>query len=74
MKKRIMMFLTLLLSTLGAVAQNTITIGNAEMEYLSLGQSVSVPVTMENVDDIVESAKERQNLEILASTDIMTIR
>ena len=25
-----------------------------------------------NVDDIVESAKERQNLEILASTDIMT--
>ena len=48
-----MMFLTLLLSTLGVVAQNTITIGNAEMEYLSLGQTVSVPVTMENVDDIV---------------------
>ena len=53
MKNRIMMFLTLLLSTLGVVAQNTIAIGNVEMEYLSLGQSVSVPVTMENVDDIV---------------------
>ena len=53
MKKRIMMFLTLLLSTLGAVAQNTIAIGNAEMEYLLLGESVSVPVTMDNVDDIV---------------------
>ena len=53
MKTRIMMFLTLLLSTLGAVAQNTISIGNAEMEYLSLGQSVNVPVTMDNVDDIV---------------------
>ena len=53
MKKNIMMFLTLLLSTLGAVAQNTIAIGNTEMEYLSLGQSVSLPVTMDNVDDIV---------------------
>ena len=53
MKKNIMMFLTLLLSTLGAVAQNTITIGNSEMEYLLLGESVSVPVAMENVDDIV---------------------
>lgn len=53
MKTRIKMFLTLLLSTLGAVAQNTISIGTAEMEYLSLGQSVSVPVTMENTDDIV---------------------
>ena len=53
MKKRIMMFLTVLLTTLGAVAQNTIAIGNAEMEYFSLGQSVSVPVTMENTNDIV---------------------
>ena len=43
----------LLLSTLGAAAQNTITIGNAEMDFLSLGQSVSVPVTMDNTDDIV---------------------
>ena len=34
--KKIMMFLTLLLSTLGAVAQaqNTVSIGSAEMEYL----------------------------------------
>ena len=50
-----MIFLTLLLSTLGAVAQskNTIAIGNAEMEYLSLGQSVSLPVTMDNSDNIV---------------------
>ena len=50
-----MIFLTLLLSTLGAVAQskNTIAIGNTEMEYLSLGQSVSLPVTMDNSDDIV---------------------
>ena len=49
------MLLTLLLSTLGAVAQNknTIAIGTAEMEYLSLGQSVSLPVTMDNSDDIV---------------------
>ena len=53
MKKRIMMFLTLLFSTLGAVAQNTITIGNAKMEYLSLGNSVSVPVMMDNTDNIV---------------------
>ena len=53
MKTRIMLFLTLLLSVLGASAQNTITIGNVEMEYLSLGQSVSVPVTMDNIDDIV---------------------
>ena len=53
--KKIMMFLTLLLSTLGAVAQtqNTIAIGTAEMEYLSLGESVGLPVTMENTDDIV---------------------
>ena len=43
----------MLLSTLGAAAQNTIAIGNAEMEYLSLGQSVSLPVTMDNVDEIV---------------------
>ena len=47
------MFLSLLLTTLGAVAQNTIAVGNAEMEYLSLGQSVSLPVTMDNTDDIV---------------------
>lgn len=53
MKTRIMMFLTLLLSTLGAVAQNTISIGTAEMEYLSLGQAVSLPVAMDNSDDIV---------------------
>lgn len=53
MNKRIMMFLTLLLSTLGAAAQNTIAIGNADMDYFSLGQSVSIPVTMDNVDDIV---------------------
>ena len=53
MKTRIMMLLTLLLSTMWAVAQNTISIGSTEMEYLSLGQSVSIPVTMENTDDIV---------------------
>ncbi len=49
------MFLTLLLSTLGAVAQvqNTVSIGTAEMEYLSLGESVGLPVTMNNTDDIV---------------------
>ena len=52
-KTGIMMLLTLLLSSLGAVAQNTIAIGNAEMEYLSLGQSVNLPVTMNNTDDIV---------------------
>jgi len=48
-----MMFLTLLLSTIGAAAQNIIAIGNEEMEYLSLGQSVSLPVTMDNADNIV---------------------
>ena len=53
MKTRILMLLTLLLSVMGAVAQNTISIGSTEMEYLSLGQSVSVPVTMENADNIV---------------------
>lgn len=53
MKAKIMMLLTLLLSTLGAVAQNTISIGTADMEYLSLGQAVSLPVTMENTDEIV---------------------
>jgi len=53
MKTTIMMLLTLLLSTLGAAAQNSILIGNAEMEYFSLGQTVSVPVTMDNADDIV---------------------
>ena len=49
------MFLTLLLSTLGAVAQaqNTVSIGSAEMEYLSLGETVGLPVTMDNTDDIV---------------------
>jgi len=51
--KTFMLFLALLLSTLGAVAQNTVAIGSAEMAYLELGQSVSVPVTMENIDDIV---------------------
>ena len=53
--KKIMMFLTLLLSTLGAVAQaqNTVSIGSAEMEYLSLGETVGLPVTMDNTDDIV---------------------
>ena len=49
-----MMFAALLFSSLAAVAQNnTIAIGNAEMDYLSLGQSVSLPVTMDNTDDIV---------------------
>ena len=52
-EKTFMLLLTLLLSTLGAVAQNTIAIGTAQMEYLSLGQAVSVPVTMENAEDIV---------------------
>ena len=51
--KRIMMFAVLLLSVMGVAAQNTITIGNAEMDFLSLGQSVSIPVTMDNTDDIV---------------------
>lgn len=53
MEKRIILFLTLLLSVWGAEAQNTISIGSSEMEYLSLGQSVSLPVTMDNVDEIV---------------------
>ena len=53
MEKTIKILMVLLLSSLGAVAQNTISIGTAEMEYLSLGQSVSVPVTMDNTDDIV---------------------
>ena len=53
-EKRIMMFAVLLLSVMGAMAQNnTIAIGNAEMDFLSLGQSVSIPVTMDNTDDIV---------------------
>ncbi len=51
--KMIMLLLTMLLPFLGAAAQNTIAIGNAEMEYLSLGQSVSLPVLMDNADDIV---------------------
>jgi hypothetical protein len=53
MKTKIMMLLALLLPALGAVAQNTIAIGSAEMEFLSLGETVSVPVTMDNTDDIV---------------------
>ena len=55
MKKSIMISVAMLLATLGAVAQNTntIAIGTSDMEYLLLGQSVTVPVTMENVDDIV---------------------
>lgn len=53
MKKNITMLLALLLSTMGAVAQNTITIGNADIEYLSLGQLVELPVTMDNIDEIV---------------------
>ena len=48
-----MMLLSLLLPMLGAAAQNTAGVGSVETEYLSLGQSVSVPVTMENTDDIV---------------------
>ena len=53
MKKTLLMFVALLLPALGALAQNTITIGKAEMEYLSLGQTMSLPVTMDNADDIV---------------------
>ena len=53
MKKTLLMFVALLLPALGALAQNTITIGQAEMEYLSLGQTVSLPVTMDNADNIV---------------------
>ena len=53
MKSRIIMFLLVMLSTLWTAAQNTIKIAGVEMEYLSLGQSVSIPVTMDNVDDIV---------------------
>ena len=45
--------LTLLCTVMGTAAQNTIAIGNANMEYLSLGQSVSVPVSMTNSSDIV---------------------
>ena len=52
MKTRLLL-LAMLLSAGGAAAQNTIAIGENEMEYLSLGQSVSLPVTMNNVDDIV---------------------
>ncbi len=51
--KKIMLLLAMLLPLLGTAAQNTIAIGNAEMEYLSLGQSVSLPVMMDNADDIV---------------------
>ena len=53
MEKRIKIFAALLLCVLRVAAQNTIAIGNAEMEYLSLGQSVNLPVTMDNTDDIV---------------------
>lgn len=52
-KKQAIMLLALLLPFMGAVAQNTIAIGSAEMDYLSLGQSISLPVTMDNADDIV---------------------
>ena len=48
-----MMFAVLLLSAMGVAAQNIITIGSAQMEYLSLGQTVSIPVTMQNTDPIV---------------------
>ena len=48
-----MTLVMLLLSGLGAASQNTIAIGSAEMEYLALGESVNVPVTMENADEIV---------------------
>ena len=49
-----MMFVALLFPALGATAVgNTIAIGSTEMEYLSLGQIVSLPVTMDNTDDIV---------------------
>ena len=48
-----MTLVMLLLSGLGAASQNTIAIGSAEMEYLSLGLSVNVGVTMENSDEIV---------------------
>ena len=51
--KKIMMLLALLLTSIGAAGQNTITIGNGEIGYLSLGQTVSLPVTMDNEDDIV---------------------
>lgn len=53
MEKRIKIFAALLLCILRVAAQNTIAIGNTEMEYLSLGQSVSLPVTMDNADEIV---------------------
>ena len=53
MEKRIKIFAALLLCVLRVAAQNTIAIGSAEMEYLSLGQSVSLPVTMNNTDPVV---------------------
>ena len=52
-KARITGLLILLLASMGATAQNTIAIGKANMEFLSLGQSVSVPVSMENTEEIV---------------------
>ena len=53
MEKRIKIFAALLLCVLRVAAQNTIAIGSAEMEYLSLGQSVSLLVTMNNADPVV---------------------
>ncbi len=52
-KVTIVTLLALLWPVLGAVSQNTVAIGSAEMAYLDLGQPVSVPVTMDNTDDIV---------------------
>lgn len=53
MEKRIVIVAALLLCALRMAAQNTIAIGSADMEYLSLGQSVSLPVTMNNADPVV---------------------
>ena len=46
-----------------------------QFTYVSINANIpdsDILAGFKNVDDIVESAKERQNLEILASTDIMT--
>ncbi len=46
-----------------------------QFTYVSINANIpdsDMLAGFKNVDDIVESAKERQNLEILASTDIMT--
>lgn len=49
------MFLTLLLLTSGVAvqAQNTVAVGTTEMDYKELGNTVGLPVTMDNSDDIV---------------------